>query len=63
MSDHIHEKQLTRHVHALYNYNVGQQAGLGVVLLIVFLAAAFVFAAAELYSTFSDIAAGLARMH
>lgn len=63
MSDHFHQQQLNRHVRALYNYNVGQKAGAGAVLLIIFVIVALIFAGASLMSMFSGIAAGLSRLH
>lgn len=62
MSNHSQQQQLERHVRALYNYNVGQKAGAGWVILVVFILGALVYASAYMFSMFSAIAHGLAAL-
>lgn len=51
--------QMSRQVRGIYNYQVGQKAALGVVLIVVGIAAGVVFFLAAIASTISGIFAGL----
>ena len=45
------------------NYNVGQKAALGWVLIVIFVGAGLVMALATVFSLLSGIDSGLTRMH
>jgi hypothetical protein len=53
------DEHIARHVRAIYNYQVGQKVGLGVVLLVAGIAAGAVFFVASMISMLQQILAGL----
>lgn len=54
--------QMARHVRGVYNYQVGQKAGLGMVILVVGIAAGAMFLLASLGSMAHQIFEGLRQM-
>ena len=55
------EQQTARHVRVLYNYQVGQKAAVGRLLLVIFAASAFVFWGALAFDMVSALARGFGR--
>ena len=61
MHEQSQDPQMARHVRGLYNYQVGQKAAVGRLLLIIFGASALVFRGALAFHMAAALARGFAR--